>query len=171
MAASGILASSLSLLKRAADEVEPTDPDAPENPGQQEIFSSWALFILIFLLIIALFTSYYLQLKKIQAVHETVISIFFGMFVGLVIRLTPGDYIQHLVAFNYTYFFNILLPPIILNSGYELHQANFFRNMGSILTFAFAGTFISAVVIGYGIVYSSPPLRISYTVILFVFLC
>lgn len=31
------------------------------------------------LLIVALFTSYMLQQKKIEAVHETVISIFAGM--------------------------------------------------------------------------------------------
>ncbi|RPB28656.1 sodium/hydrogen exchanger [Terfezia boudieri ATCC MYA-4762] len=119
----------------------------PSNP-EKEIFSSWALFILVALLIAALFTSYYLQLKKIQAVHETVISIFAGMFVGLVIRATGLKYIQDLMKFDYQFFFNLLLPPIILNSGYELHQANFFRNIGTILTFAFAGTFISAIVVG-----------------------
>jgi sodium/hydrogen exchanger-like protein 6/7 len=43
-----------------------------------EIFSSWALFIMIMLLIAALFTSYMLQQKKVEAVHETVISIFAG---------------------------------------------------------------------------------------------
>lgn len=41
--------------------------------------SSWALFIMIMLLMFALFTSYILQQKKIQAVHETVLSIFAGM--------------------------------------------------------------------------------------------
>ena len=51
----------------------------PAEAGQKEIFTSWALFILIMLLIAALFTSYILQQKKIQAVHETVISIFAGM--------------------------------------------------------------------------------------------
>ena len=51
---------------------------APAEAGQKEIFSSWALFILIMLLILALFTSYILQAKKIQAVHETVISIIAG---------------------------------------------------------------------------------------------
>ena len=51
----------------------------PAEAGQKEIFTSWALFILIMLLITALFTSYLLQQKKIQAVHETVISIFAGM--------------------------------------------------------------------------------------------
>jgi solute carrier family 9 (sodium/hydrogen exchanger), member 6/7 len=89
-----------------------------------------------------------LQQKKVQAIHETVISIFAGMTVGLMLRVTTGHSIQQLVSFDFQIFFNLLLPPIILNSGYELHQANFFRNIGVILTFAFAGTFLSAVVIG-----------------------
>jgi sodium/hydrogen exchanger-like protein 6/7 len=70
------------------------------------------------------------------------------MTVGLILRVSSGTSIQNLVTFNYQIFFNLLLPPIILNSGYELHQANFFRNIGTILTFAFAGTFISALVLG-----------------------
>jgi sodium/hydrogen exchanger-like protein 6/7 len=48
------------------------------NSAQKEIFSSWALFIMIMLLIAALFASYLLQQKKVEAVHETVISIFAG---------------------------------------------------------------------------------------------
>lgn len=51
---------------------------ADTDTSQREIFISWALFIMIVLLIIALFTSYILQQKKIEAVHETVISIFGG---------------------------------------------------------------------------------------------
>jgi hypothetical protein len=51
---------------------------ADTDTSQREIFISWALFIMIVLLIIALFTSYILQQKKVEAVHETVISIFGG---------------------------------------------------------------------------------------------
>lgn len=40
--------------------------------------ATWALFIQVTLVLLALFCSYYLQLKKIQAVHETVVSIFAG---------------------------------------------------------------------------------------------
>lgn len=140
-----------SCLVRRSDSTD-ADPDVPDedvpDPATEEIFASWAIFIVILLLISSLWTSYYLQQKKIQAVHETVLSIFVGMVVGLIIRISPGHFIQEHVSFSYSYFFNLLLPPIILNSGYELHQANFFRNMGSILTFAFAGTFIAAVVLG-----------------------
>lgn len=124
------------------------DPAEDVNPVTEEMFSSWALCILLFLLISALWSSYYLSQRRITAVHETVLSIFYGMVVGLIIRLSPGHYIQDTVTFNSSYFFNVLLPPIILNSGYELNQVNFFNNMFSILTFAIPGTFISAVVLG-----------------------
>ncbi|KAG7191871.1 monovalent cation:H+ antiporter, CPA1 (nhx1) [Scheffersomyces spartinae] len=130
-------------------ELSPPDDQLDEtNPVTEEIFSSWALFILLFLLGSALYTSYFLQQRRIKAVHETVLSIFYGMVVGLIIRVSPGHYIQDTVKFNSSYFFNILLPPIILNSGYELHQANFFRNIGTILTFAIPGTLISSFVVG-----------------------
>src|ERR1700743_1332205 len=47
------------------------------------------------------------------------------MLVGLIIRLTSSEHLQSLVKFDYQIFFNVLLPPIILNSGYELHQVPF----------------------------------------------
>ncbi|EUC31995.1 hypothetical protein COCVIDRAFT_106868 [Bipolaris victoriae FI3] len=133
------------LLKRDTTDA---DPDDEPEAGQKEIFTSWALSILIVLLIIALFTSYILHTRKIQAVHETVLSIFAGMVVGLILRLTAVASVRDAVSFDYQMFFNLLLPPIILSAGYELHQGNFFRHIGTILTFAFAGTFISALVLG-----------------------
>lgn len=70
------------------------------------------------------------------------------MTVGLILLITQDESIRGFMSFDYQIFFFLLLPPIILSSGYELHQANFFQNIGTILTFAFAGTFLSAVVIG-----------------------
>jgi sodium/hydrogen exchanger-like protein 6/7 len=44
------------------------------------------------------------------------------MIVGLIIRVSSLENIQKSVSFKYEFFFNLLLPPIILASGYELHQ-------------------------------------------------
>lgn len=65
---------------------------------EEEFYSSWSLFLVCLLLIISLWTSYYLQLKRIRAIHETAVAIFAGMFVGLVVRLAPGTMIREMLV-------------------------------------------------------------------------
>jgi hypothetical protein len=102
----------LSWFSRSANEMV----TAPAEAGQKEIFSSWALFILIMLLILALFTSYMLQSKKIQAVHETVISIIAGR------QATP--YLHEHIELNY-------IQACSLASLYGSHQEVLYRTVSA----------------------------------------
>ena len=65
---------------------------------EEEYYSSWSLFLVCLLLILSLFTSYYLQIKRIRLLHETLVAIFAGMFVGLVVRLAPGTMIREMLV-------------------------------------------------------------------------
>ncbi|KAI9137950.1 Cation/H+ exchanger, partial [Paraphysoderma sedebokerense] len=124
--------------------------DTPLPPSQEEeLLSSRAILILSSLLVFTIWCSYLIQLRKVTWLHESIIAIIVGCFVGLILRFsTTGKQLQNIIGFDHSYFFNLLLPPIILNSGYELKTADFFNSIGYILTFAFAGTFTSIFVIG-----------------------
>jgi solute carrier family 9 (sodium/hydrogen exchanger), member 6/7 len=71
-------------------------------PEEEEYYSSWSLFLVCLLLILSLFTSYYLQIKRIRLLHETLVAIFAGMFVGLVVRLAPGTMIREMLVCVHT---------------------------------------------------------------------
>lgn len=122
---------------------------APEPDAEQvERVSSVALFLVLVLLICSFWTSYYLKVHRITAVHETIVGLFAGMFVGAALRITPLGMVRDMLRFSNTIMLNVLLPPIILASGYELRQSRFFHNFGTIISFASIGTLVSACVIG-----------------------
>jgi hypothetical protein len=91
-----------SIAVTAADAVD--SPSLPPIPEEEEFYSSWTLFLVCLLLILSLWTSYYLQIKRIRAIHETVVSIVAGMAVGLVVRLAPGHLIREMLVSHRQFF-------------------------------------------------------------------
>lgn len=78
-------------------------------------------------------------------VPESCMLILLGTMVGGIAHFTRSDYVPN---FSPDLFFLFLLPPIILESAYSLHDSAFFSNIGTILLFAVLGTIINAFTIG-----------------------
>lgn len=104
------------------------------------------LVISIFFLSAALAKIAYHHLVFIHShVPESCVLIILGTVIGVVYH---GLGVQEHVPFNSSHFFFLLLPPIILESAYSLHDKAFFYNIQTILLYAVVGTLINVGLIG-----------------------
>ncbi|XP_069103686.1 Na(+)/H(+) exchanger protein 7-like [Argopecten irradians] len=79
-------------------------------------------------------------------VPESCLLIILGVVVGAIMNATmPFEDIPRMGA---TLFFLYLLPPIILESAYSLHDRTFFENVGTIIIYAVIGTILNCFLIG-----------------------
>lgn len=122
-----------------------------KGAAAKEHNSSLALAFLLFTLILCIFLIHLLLQLKIHYLPESLAIVFLGAGVGLFLKMMPEVETKRMEAFSPTMFFLVLLPPIIFESGYNLHKGNFFQNIGSIMVFAILGTAISALVVGGGV--------------------
>ncbi|XP_005722786.1 sodium/hydrogen exchanger 9-like [Pundamilia nyererei] len=145
------------------------------------------VFAAVTLALITILSVWKLKQFKYKLVNEAGVAMFYGLLLGLTVRLiwtdkgeqcpgnttaaneqantsnntmlnlTPhghvgnekGQFSSHPEeTFDLQVLFNLFLPPIIFHGAYTLNQKRFLANLGSVLTYAFAGTIISCMCIG-----------------------
>lgn len=126
----------------------------PKGEAEKEKHSSMTIFFVLSVIALCIMVIHFLLQLKFHYLPDSVAVVFLGALIGLILKLISNQNLgnwQTEEAFPPTMFFLVLLPPIIFESGYNLHKGNFFQNIGSILVFAIIGTIISALVIGGGV--------------------
>ncbi|CAB4054074.1 SLC9A8 [Lepeophtheirus salmonis] len=123
-----------------------------EGDAEKEHSSSLAILFLLCIIIMCIFFIHcVLKADKCRFLPESLAIVCFGAVVGLFMKVLPIEDIKKVESFSPNAFFLVLLPPIIFESGYNLHKGDFFQNLGSIMLFAIVGTTISALVVGGGV--------------------
>uniref|UniRef100_A0A452DKJ5 Sodium/hydrogen exchanger n=1 Tax=Capra hircus TaxID=9925 RepID=A0A452DKJ5_CAPHI len=129
---------------RAMDEEIVSEKQAEESHRQD----SANLLIFILLLTLTILTIWLFKHRRARFLHETGLAMIYGLLVGLVLRYgihVPSDVNNVTLSCEVQSSPTTLLVNVIKLFSYQRH---FFRNLGSILAYAFLGTAISCFVIG-----------------------
>ena len=102
------------------------------------------IFILISVFAKLLFQSFSWISSRVP---ESCVLIILGLLFGLILTNVeiPG---ANFPRFSPNLFFYILLPPIILESAFSLHNKVFFQNIAAVLLYAVVGTAVNFLLIG-----------------------
>ncbi|CAK5086105.1 unnamed protein product [Meloidogyne enterolobii] len=127
----------------------PLIAEPPVNEKQaEEKADSLAIFFILFIIVLAILLVHLLIKFQVRFMPESLAIVLLGGLIGFILSQTRWDW-SEVEQFNPSIFFLVLLPPIIFESGYNLHKGNFFANIVPILLFSVVGTAISSFIMGF----------------------
>merc|ERR550517_512308 len=127
--------------------------DGRTSTSANSTFSSPVLVsgLIIFAIVFKILFHHLSVLERL--LPESCVLILVGTFFGVIIKTAFGegvneDGVNPFPKFSANLFFNILLPPIILDSAISLYNKEFFATFFSVIIFAVFGTLFNVLTIG-----------------------
>ena len=74
--------------------------------------------------------------------HETGLVLLCGIAFSFIYYAAKGSSERDVFRFSQGVFFDFFLPPIIINSGYNMRRKKFFQNLGNVAIFGLGVTFV-----------------------------
>ena len=119
--------------------------------------------VMITILLLVIILGATIKHYNIQWLHQSGAALLLGVMVGFLVSYVRRDPVYHdntqqsqrmtsfveWIMFDTEFFFLVLLPPVIFESGYTLNPETLFKNFDAISVFAFLGTFTSTLVVGF----------------------
>jgi hypothetical protein len=108
-----------------AGKVNPYEeaPEKPKLPEVEESLAGFGLLMLVMVLVIVFVVGYLLKNAHFHYLHESGAAMLIGLVTGILIRYgTNAETLRGVVAFDQHFFFLVLLPPIIFESGYNMKR-------------------------------------------------
>ena len=116
------------------------DQPLPEDElevDKMEFYLMWFLLMLFFFVMAAANEKF-----KPKCGHQTSFTIILGVIVSVCLWFGFGEERTSIYVFKQDLFFDFLLPPIILSSGFNMRRKKFFQNIGNVAIFGLCVTFV-----------------------------
>jgi sodium/hydrogen exchanger 8 len=116
----------------------------------------YGIFFQLFVLVVGMVAGYGLEQYHVTVVAEAGGVLMVGLIAGWLMTKDEetgladdnAKELEHVATFDVNFFFLFLLPPIILDAGFnmdEMQRRKLFQNIGAVCCLAFGGTLISTI--------------------------